>query len=396
MWKSNNIQLVEELYLALNEAGHDSPTAIQKDALPQLLNGRDLIGVAQTGTGKTAVFALTILNELASKNLKTSKGHVQALILCPTRELAIQIQESFELYGKHLDFTCATVFGGVNEKKQIPLLEKGSDIVIATTGRFLDLSNRDYINFEEIKFFVLDEADRMLDLGFKTDVEKIISKLPEKRQNLLFSATMPEDISVLANSFLTDPILVEVTKESTPVEKINQKLMFVKEEKKPLILRALLQTEEVEKALIFVKTKYGANQLAIELEKQNIDVVVIHGDKSQTGRQKALTKFKKGEVNFLIATDIASRGIDIPDIDHVINYDLPQEPETYIHRIGRTARAEKEGAAITLYDELSESDLLQDIEEKLRFKIPVVQTIEHRKKPKSKPARGKKHFRKKR
>jgi ATP-dependent RNA helicase RhlE len=354
---------------SLEKKGYTTPTPIQEQSIPHLLEGKDLLGIAQTGTGKTAAFSLPLLDKL-SKETKTNNHQIKALILSPTRELAVQIADNIKLYGEGLKLKHAVIFGGVNEFHQIKALKSGIDIVIATPGRLLDLTNQGYVDYSHIEFFVLDEADRMLDLGFINDVKKIISKLPKNRQSLLFSATMPESISQLAHSILKDPITVEITPQSTTVERINQKIYQVDKSNKSALLLEVITAKDVVASLVFCKTKHGANKIVEYLKKYGVSVSAIHGNKSQPAREKALNDLRSGKVKILVATDIAARGIDIPSISHVINYDIPHDPENYVHRIGRTARAGREGIAISFCD-YSENLHLRAIEKIIGTKIPV-------------------------
>lgn len=354
---------------ALKNKGYATPTPIQEQSIPHLLNGKDLLGIAQTGTGKTAAFSLPLLDKL-SKESDKKNNKIKALILSPTRELAVQIAENVKIYGEGLKLKHAVIFGGVNEFHQIKALKSGLDIVIATPGRLLDLTNQGFVDYSHIEFFVLDEADRMLDMGFINDVKKIISKLPEKRQSVLFSATMPESISQLAHSILKNPIKIEVTPQSTTVERINQKIYQVDKSNKPALLLEIITAKDVVASLVFCKTKHGANKIVEYLKKYGVSVSAIHGNKSQPAREKALNDLKVGKVKILVATDIAARGIDVPSISHVINYDIPHDPENYVHRIGRTARAGREGIAISFCD-YSENIHLRAIEKIIGIKIPV-------------------------
>jgi ATP-dependent RNA helicase RhlE len=354
---------------ALEKKGYNSPTPIQSQSIPHLLNGSDILGIAQTGTGKTAAFSLPLLDKL-SKKTKTKSTKISALILSPTRELAVQIADNIKIYGEGLHLKHALIFGGVNEFHQIKALKSGVDIVIATPGRLLDLTNQGYVDYSSIDYFVLDEADRMLDMGFINDVKKIIAKLPKDRQSLLFSATMPDSISQLAHSILKDPIKVEITPQSTTVEKINQKIFQVGKSNKSALLLDIINGKDVIATLVFCRTKHGANKVVEYLKKYGVLVSAIHGNKSQPAREKALNDLRSGAVKVLIATDIAARGIDVPSISHVINYDIPHDPESYVHRIGRTARAGREGIAISLCD-FSENSHLRAIEKIIGMKIPV-------------------------
>jgi ATP-dependent RNA helicase RhlE len=354
----------------LEKKGYISPTDIQIQAIPHLLEGKDLLGIAQTGTGKTAAFSLPILDKLARDPISLKANQVRVLILAPTRELASQISDNIENYGKGFNLKYAVIFGGVNDVNQIKALKNGLDILVATPGRLLDLSSQGFVNFSQVEIFVLDEADRMLDMGFITDIKKIIAKLPQKKQSLMFSATMPEAISGLANSILKNAVKVEVTAESTTVEKINQKIYLVdKSNKLPLLLDIVIK-DEVVACLVFCKTKHQANRVVVYLQKYDVKAAAIHGNKSQPAREKALNSFREGKIKILVATDIAARGIDIPSITHIINFDIPIDKESYVHRIGRTARAGRDGEAISFCD-VSENHYLKAIEKSIRMKIPV-------------------------
>lgn len=368
-----SLNLLPSILEALNKKGYSTPTPIQEMSIPHLLEGGDILGIAQTGTGKTAAFSLPILNNLAKNKVKTRPARVRCLILTPTRELASQIEENIKLYGKELSLKSTVVFGGVSPRNQIMKLSKGSDIIIATPGRLLDLMGDGHVLFEQLETFVLDEADRMLDMGFINDVKKIIAKLPKKRQTLLFSATMPQDIESLSKSLLKEPKRVEVTPESTTVEKIDQRVNFVERANKPLLLKSILKDQKIKHILVFTRTKHGANRVVQHLEKENISAAAIHGNKSQSARENALGGFKKGTVRVLVATDIAARGIDVSSITHVVNYNLPDDPKSYVHRIGRTARAGRDGIAIS-FCEPAEKKLLKDIEKCINYKIPVDDT----------------------
>ncbi|MBL4633024.1 MAG: DEAD/DEAH box helicase, partial [Kofleriaceae bacterium] len=339
-------------------------------AIPPLLDGRDVLGCAQTGTGKTAAFSLPVLQHMENSVRRTGRVKIKVLILTPTRELAAQIGESIKEYGRFLRFKHLVIFGGVNENPQIRALDQGIDILVATPGRLLDLTNRELINLGHVEFFILDEADRMLDMGFVHDVRRVMKFLPTKRQNLLFSATMPDAITKLASSFLDRPVRVEVTPQSTTVERIEQTVMFVDRSDKKLLLQWIVEEDKVTRGIVFTRTKHGANRLSQQLDKMKISSAAIHGNKSQNARRKALEGYKNGDIALLIATDIASRGIDIDGVSHVFNYDLPNEPESYVHRIGRTARAGKSGVAISFCDE-TEGDYLRDIEKLIGMKVTV-------------------------
>lgn len=366
------LNLMEPLKLALAEAGYSHPTPIQAEAIPSLLEGRDLLGCAQTGTGKTAAFALPILHRLVESNKKALPKHTRVLVLTPTRELAIQVNQSFVTYGKNLKLKYAVVFGGVGQSPQVKALSQGVDVLVATPGRLMDLIEQGFIKINTLDVFVLDEADRMLDMGFIHDIKKIIKLLPPKRHNLFFSATMPPEIEKLANSILVNPLKVEVSPPSSTAELISQTVMFVDRDNKRPLLKHILQDEKLKRVIVFSRTKHGANKIVDYLEKGGIIAEAIHGNKSQTARQRALENFKSGQIRVLIATDIAARGIDIDDITHVINYDLPNESESYVHRIGRTARAGASGIAISFCDS-EEKAFLKDIEKLIGKSIPVAE-----------------------
>ena len=345
------LNLTQPLQTALSNEGYSIPTTIQSQAIPAILERRDLIGCAQTGTGKTAAFALPILQILSTdKDFRKSKRKIKSLILTPTRELAIQIGESFNAYGKHTGMKNTVVFGGVSHKAQTLKLREGVDILIATPGRLLDLMNQRHINLNSIKLFVLDEADRMLDMGFINDVKKIIAKLPAKRQTLLFSATMPSEIINLSNTILANPIKIEVSPESKTVDAVKQGVYFVTKADKKKLLLHILKNEKIESALVFTRTKHGADVITRVLNNARIHADSIHGNKSQQARQRALNNFKLNRTRVLVATDIAARGIDIEKLSHVFNYDIPEFAEAYIHRIGRTARAGNGGTALSFCD----------------------------------------------
>lgn len=345
------LNLISPLCRAVKDEEYTSPTPIQMQAVPHLLEGRDLLGCAQTGTGKTAAFALPILQRLKENYQPAGKKGVRSLILTPTRELAVQISESFEVYGRYLDLKQAVVYGGVRQEKQVKALRHGVDILVATPGRLLDLFNQKCLRLDKVEIFVLDEADRMLDMGFLPDVKKIHSYITKNSQTMLFSATMPVEIQRLTKTFLKDPVKVEVTPPSSTVDKIDQRVLFVDRENKGALLKSMLEDVSIERALIFARTKHGANKIVKNLSKGKIKADAIHGNKSQAARIDALNKFKTGKVRVLVATDIASRGIDVDGITHVINYELPNEPESYVHRIGRTARAGAAGMALSLCDQ---------------------------------------------
>ena len=367
------INLIKPIQKALAEEGYTIPTPIQRQAIPIILEKKDLLGCAQTGTGKTAAFAVPILQILYNEKIEDDKKRtIHALIVTPTRELAIQIGDSFSAYGKHTGLKNVVVFGGVPQKAQTDRLKAGVDILIATPGRLLDLMNQNHISLQHIKLFVLDEADRMLDMGFINDVKKIISKLPSKRQSLFFSATMPAEIVKLANTILHNPIKVEVTPESPTVEAIQQGIYYVAKSDKKALLIHLLKNPSIISALVFTRTKHGADNVAKVLNKANIKAEAIHGDKAQNARQRALTNFKTKQTRVLVATDIAARGIDIDELSHVINFEIPNIPETYIHRIGRTGRAGLGGVALSLCDS-EERAYLKEINKLISKPIPVIE-----------------------
>jgi len=366
------LNLIQPLQTALSNEGYTIPTPIQAQAIPFILGGKDLIGCAQTGTGKTAAFAVPILQILsAEKRPNKSKRIINALILTPTRELALQISESFKTYGRHTGLKTAVVFGGVSQRAQTMKLREGVDILIATPGRLLDLINQRYISLNSIKLFVLDEADRMLDMGFINDVKKIIEKLPARRQTLLFSATMPSEITRLANSILTNPVKIEVSPEQKTVETVNQAVYFVTKSDKKKLLIHLLKNENIESALVFTRTKRGADVITRVLNDAKIHADSIHGNKSQQARQRALNNFKLNRTRVLVATDIAARGIDIEKLSHVFNYDIPEFAEAYIHRIGRTARAGLGGTALSFCDP-AELTYLSSINRMIKQPISVI------------------------
>jgi len=366
------LNLIEPIYRALKTEGYTKPTPIQEQAIPILLERGDLLGCAQTGTGKTAAFAIPILQLLHNDELyvKGPQG-IKVLILTPTRELAIQIGESFAAYGRHLRIKHTVIFGGVSQQSQTNALRAGVDILIATPGRLLDLMNQRYVKLDHIKMLVLDEADRMLDMGFIHDVKKIIAKVPAKRQTIFFSATMPQEISMLANTILTNPKRVEVTPVASTANTIQQAVYFVEKGNKRKLLHHLLQDRAINTALVFTRTKHGADRVAKDLNQAGIKAEAIHGNKSQAARQRALSNFKAQHTRVLVATDIAARGIDIDELSHVINFELPNVPETYVHRIGRTGRAGASGISISFCDE-EEKDYLKDIQKLIGKTIPVV------------------------
>lgn len=374
----NNLQLIEPVLQALNNEGYTHPTPIQEKSIPVILQKRDLLGCAQTGTGKTAAFVIPILQLMhEQRQLLQQKQHkIQALILTPTRELAIQIGESIKAYGRFLPLRHHVVFGGVPQHSQVQAIRNGIDILVATPGRLLDLMQQRHISLNDIQYFVLDEADRMLDMGFVRDVKRIIDRLPAKRQTLFFSATMPNEIKQLANILLTDPVKVEVTPPASTVDMIQQSVYFVEKQNKQSLLIHLLQDKSIETALIFTQMKHAADKLARLLNNAGIRTEAIHGNKAQNARQAALANFKNKRTRVLVATDIAARGIDIDELTHVVNYELPNVPETYVHRIGRTGRAGASGVAISFCD-WSEKIFLSDIEKLIRKTIPVVKAHQY-------------------
>ena len=367
------LHLVAPILKALETEGYTTPTPIQEQSIPHILRGKDLLGCAQTGTGKTAAFAIPILQNLLLQQKEDAYNHdIKALILTPTRELAIQIDESFAAYGRHTGIKHAVIFGGVSQFHQTNELRRGVDILIATPGRLLDLIAQRYVSLQGLKMFVLDEADRMLDMGFIHDVKKIIAKLPEVRQTLFFSATMPSEITKLSSSILSNPVRVEVAAVSSTAENVDQHIYLVEKNDKRQLLIHLLNNGTVHNALVFTRTKYGADKITKDLIRANIKADAIHGNKTQAARQKALNNFKEGKIRVLVATDIAARGIDVDDLSHVINFELPNIPETYVHRIGRTGRAGHSGSAFSFCD-MEERAFLRDIHKLINQTIPVVE-----------------------
>ena len=366
-----DLHLAEPLLRALDEEGYATPTPIQAGAIPYLLEGRDLLGLAQTGTGKTAAFALPILDRLFREKGRAHPKGARALVLAPTRELASQIGESFASYARHMRFSHAVVFGGVGQGRQIEALRRGVDVLVAAPGRLLDLMGQGHVDLSGLEVLVLDEADRMLDMGFVRDIRKIVAALPTDRQTLLFSATMPKTISDLAHGLLRDPATVQVTPPSSTVDRIRQAVMFVDTGNKREALKLLVDSPKVARAVVFTLMKHEANKVATFLNEHGITAEAIHGNKSQGARERAMSGFRSGNVKVLVATDIAARGIDVDDVTHVFNYDLPNVPESYVHRIGRTARAGREGWAVSLCD-AEQRAWLRDIEKNIGKKIPVV------------------------
>ncbi len=363
----DNLNLIEPIGKALSKRGYVTPTPIQAEAIPYLLDGDDLLGCAQTGTGKTAAFSIPIIQHIYNRRYSSPRG-IKALILTPTRELAIQIDESFAAYGEFTGLRHTVIFGGVGQKPQVDAIKAGVDVLVATPGRLIDLVGQRHVSLSKLEFFVLDEADHMLDMGFIHDIRRILPMLPSRRQSLFFSATMPKEIEKLANSILTYPRKVEVTPASSTVDKIEQHLYYV--EKKNELLIELLQDPKMESVLVFTRTKYGADKVAKVLNRAGITAEAIHGNKSQNNRQRTLANFKERTTRVLIATDIASRGIDVDDLTHVVNYELPNVPETYVHRIGRTGRAGRTGVSYSFCKE-EEMPLLRDIEKLIGKRIAV-------------------------
>ena len=378
-----HLNLIEPLLKALDNEGYTIPTPIQEQAIPIILDRKDLLGCAQTGTGKTAAFALPILQLLCEDTAGITEetrpgGHrpIRTLVLTPTRELAIQIDESFAAYGKYTGMKHTVIFGGVPQHQQVQALQKGVDILVATPGRLLDLIDQRYVNLQHIRYFVLDEADRMLDMGFIHDVRKLLTKLPAKKHSLFFSATMPPEIQKLANTILINPSKVEVTPGSTTAETVQQSIYFVEKKDKRSLLLHVLKDGSIGTALVFTRTKHGADKVAQGLVRAGIRAEAIHGNKSQNARQRALENFKTRHTRILVATDIAARGIDIDDLTHVINYELPNVPETYVHRIGRTGRAGASGTALSFCDQ-EEGEYLRDIQKLISRSIPVIEDHPH-------------------
>lgn len=366
------LNLIEPILEALQTEGYVTPTPIQSQAIPIILEGNDILGCAQTGTGKTAAFSIPILQMLSERPQSGKKRNIKVLILTPTRELAIQIDESFGSYGRNLPLKHTVIFGGVGQKPQTDTLGRGVDILIATPGRLLDLYNQGYLSFSGLEFFVLDEADRMLDMGFVHDIKRVLTIIPRKRQTLFFSATMPKEIMSLADSILVNPKKVAVTPVSSTVEIIEQSLYYVEKDRKTALLLDILNNEEIDSLLVFTRTKHGADKVTKSLCKAGIEALAIHGNKSQNARQKALNDFKDRKIKVLIATDIAARGIDVDQLSHVINFNLPEVPENYVHRIGRTGRAGCDGCAISFCD-ADEVSYLKDIEKLIGKRLCVVE-----------------------
>ncbi|MBY5957153.1 DEAD/DEAH box helicase [Membranicola marinus] len=367
-----DLNLSKSILQALSEKGYEEPTSIQEQAIPHILDDRDILGCAQTGTGKTAAFSLPIIQKVNRyKELHKHHHGILSLIVSPTRELALQIDESIRSYSKYTNIKHTVIFGGVNQNQQVRKLQKGIDILTATPGRLLDLIQQGFVDLSQVKFFVLDEADRMLDMGFIHDIRKIIDYLPRKRQSLFFSATIPDNIITLSQSILTNPVKIEVSPETTTADTVQQYIYYTNKQTKNDLLLHILEDDQKDQVLLFSRTKHGANRIARNLSKKKIRAAAIHGDRSQNQRQQALKDFKQGKVRVLVATDIASRGIDIDKLRYVINYDIPNESETYVHRIGRSGRAGEEGIAISI-SEPEENAFVRDIEKLIQQKIEVV------------------------
>ena len=370
----DDLNLLEPLRRALREEGYTTPTPIQAQAIPQVLAGHDLLGVAQTGTGKTAAFSVPILQLLSqpAPAARPAQSPIRCLVLTPTRELAIQIGESFASYGRHLKLRATVIFGGVNQHSQVQALKRGVDVLVATPGRLLDLMNQGFVDLRHLSVFVLDEADRMLDMGFINDIKRILPKLPVRRQTLFFSATMPGQIQELADGLLRpNPVKVAVTPVSSTADTVTQSVYLVEKNDKPALLEHLLTDRSIQRVLVFTRTKHGADRVVKTLAKANVPAEAIHGNKSQNHRQRALGNFKAGTTRVLVATDIAARGIDVDELTHVINYEIPNEPETYVHRIGRTGRAGAEGTALSFVED-EERAYLQDIQRLIKRQLDVV------------------------
>lgn len=363
----SQLNLIKPLLRAIEEAGYTTPTEIQKKAIPLALQSRDILGCAQTGTGKTAAFALPILQHLQQDNRKTS---LRCLILTPTRELALQIDDNFKLYSKYTNLKSHAIFGGVSQVNQVAVLKRGVDVLIATPGRLLDLMQQGIITLSGIEILVLDEADHMLDIGFIHDIKRVLAKVPAQRQTLFFSATMPKEIRKFAATILKDPAEIAVTPVSSTAETVQQSVYFVEKPEKAGLLIHLLKENDLDRTLVFTRTKYGADKLVKQLSRKGINAAAIHGDKSQNSRQRALSDFKSSKIKVLVATDIAARGIDIDQLPFVVNYELPNVPETYIHRIGRTGRAGKDGVAISFCDSDQKGDL-NNIQKLIGFNMTV-------------------------
>jgi len=369
--KFEDLKLSAPVLRALKEKGYTTATPIQSKAIPLALEKNDILGIAQTGTGKTAAFAIPIIEHLSNNNDTIGKKKIKALVLTPTRELAIQIEENFTEFSKHTSLKNTVIFGGVNQHSQVKILNQGVDILIATPGRLVDLMNQGFISLKNIEYFILDEADRMLDMGFVHEVKKLVQIIPKQRQSLFFSATMPKNIVELSNTILKNPKKVEVSPVSSTANTIQQFMYMTNKSTKKDLLNHILKDALLDQVLLFSKTKHGADRIVKNLKKENITAAAIHGDKAQNQRQRALTNFKNGSIRVLVATDIAARGIDIDQLKYVINYDIPNISETYVHRIGRSGRAGKSGIAISMC-EAEENAFLKDIEKLIKKKIPVI------------------------
>lgn len=372
----DSLDLIDPILKAVKEEGYTTPTPIQAESIPIVLKGNDLLGCAQTGTGKTAAFSIPIIQLLSAEKQYGRNRKIRSLIVTPTRELAIQIGESLNAYGRHTELKSTVIFGGVNQAQQVNALRAGIDILVATPGRLLDLMNQRVISLKDIEIFVLDEADRMLDMGFIHDIKKLLAVLPAKKQSLFFSATMPPEIVKLSNSILNNPKKVEVTPVSSTADTIKQSLYFVDKGNKAALLIDILQDKKIKTALVFTRTKHGADKVTKLLNNKGIKTEAIHGNKAQNARQRALTNFKDQSTRVLVATDIAARGIDVDELEYVINFELPNVPETYVHRIGRTGRAGANGSAYSFCD-AEEKAYLKDIEKLISKKIPVVENHDY-------------------
>ncbi len=381
------LNMNQTLLKAISVSGYNEPTAIQAEAIPHILEGKDVLGSAQTGTGKTAAFALPIIQRMQERQAIARRKHPRALVLAPTRELALQIKDNFQLYAQHSGIKTAAIFGGVAKYNQIKTIKRGVDVIVATPGRLLDLVAMKIINLDTIEYYVLDEADRMLDMGFIPDVEKITGMLPIARQTMLFSATLPKSIVDLSKALLNNPIRITIAKDNTPLETIDQSVFYIHKNDKQSLLRDVLLDHSLTSALVFVRTKHGANQLTKAMQHAGIDADAIHGNKTQAQRQQALNRFKQRKTRVLIATDVASRGIDIDNLSHVINYDMPETADTYVHRIGRTARAGRLGRSMS-FCSVEETHLVKAIQSHIGMRIPVDATHGYAM-PKSKPSRQK-------
>jgi len=368
----DDLGLSTDVLSAIHALGYETPTPIQAEAIPIVLDGKDVLGVAQTGTGKTAAFSLPMIHRLSEDRYSGQFQPIRGLILTPTRELAIQIEENILEYTKHVKLHTATIFGGVNQKSQVQKLRRGVDIVVATPGRLIDLQEQGHVNLKHLQYFVLDEADTMMDMGFIHDLRRIIKHIPRERQSLFFSATMPPNILEFANTMLRDPVRVEVARESTAAETVDQQMMFVMQADKRDLLVHLLQQPEVETALVFMRTKHGADKVVKYLIQNNLNAAAIHGNKSQPQRERAMQGFRNGTITILVATDIAARGIDVSGVSHVINFEIPNISETYVHRIGRTGRAGASGIAWSFVNEADERKFMSDIQQLMNREVPLI------------------------